>query len=159
MTMWASLKFYWPNMLSYLRRQVRTCNRCLAKIRKVNNHNTEYQRKSHGFPNKVLYLDLMGPLLEISQGDRFILTMQDGFSKYACAHPIPFKEGEVVANQLITSWLNKFGYPVTIHSNQGTEFENKIWHGLGDCLEIQKTNTLAYNPNSNLMARFHRTLN
>ena len=83
-------------MFFYLRRQVKTCNGCLAKIQKVNNHNTKYQPKRHGFPNKVLYVDLVGPLPEKSQGDRFILTMQDGFSKYACTHPIPCKEAKLV---------------------------------------------------------------
>ena len=70
--MQASLKFYSPDMLSYLRRQVNTCNGCLGKIQKVNNQNTEYQPKRHGFPNKVLYVDLVGPLPENSQGDSWV---------------------------------------------------------------------------------------
>ena len=123
---WASLKFYWPDIFSYLKRQVKTCNGCLTKIHKVNNHESVHQPSRHGFPNKVLYVDLVGPLLENSKGDGFVLTMQDGFSKYACTHPIPCKEAEVVANQLNASWLTKLGCPVTLHRKQGTDFENKI---------------------------------
>ena len=104
-------------------------------------------------------MDLFGPLPESNKGDCYVLTCQDGFSKFAVAHPIPCKEAEVVANQLIETWITKFGCPETIHSDQGTEFENKIWHALCDRLEIQKTHTPSYNPNSNIMERFHRTLN
>ena len=158
-TMRASLKFYWPGMISYLRRRVKTCDACLAKQQKVDNHQTEHQPKRHGYPGEILYVDLVGPLPESRKGDKYVLTMQDGFSKFACAHPIPCKEAEVVANQLIESWLTKFGCPGSLHSDQGREFENRIWQALCDRLEIHKTHTPSYNPSSNLVERFHRTLN
>ena len=125
-TMRASMKFFWPGMSGYIRRRVRECNSCLAKQQKVDNHQTTYQPKPHGYPGEVLYVDLVGPLPESRDGDRYVLTMQDGFSKFALAHPIPCKEAEVVANQLLNSWIAKFRCPVTIHSDQGGEFENQI---------------------------------
>ena len=52
-----------------------------------------------------------------------------------------------------------FGCPTRIHSDQGTEFKNKLWTGLMDRLQIEKTETPAYNPQSNIVERFHRSLN
>ena len=146
-------------MFTYLKRQIEWCNGCLAKIQAVNNKQTVHKLHKHGYLSKVLYVDLVGPFNENEHGEKYILTMQDGFSKYACAHPIKSKEAEVVANQLIASWLTKFGCPVTIHTDMGTEFENQIWHVLCDRLQIQKTHTPPYNPQSNIAERFYQTLN
>ena len=104
-----------------------------------------------GYPGEVLYVDLVGPFDENKNGDKYILMMQYGFSKFTCVHTIKSKETEVVANQLIASWLTKFGCPVTIHSDMGKEFENQIWHVLCDRLQIQKTHTPPYNPQSNIV--------
>ena len=60
---------------------------------------------------------------------------------------------------LLDNWITKFGCAVRIHSDQGKEFCNNIWNQLCDRLQITKTVTPAYNPNSNLIERFHRTLN
>ena len=155
----ASLKFFWPGMIGYLKRQVKKCGKCLAKQQKVDTKQTVHQPRRHGYPGEVLYVDLVGPLPESAKGDKYVLTMQDGFSKFAVAYPIPCKEAAVVANQLIEGWLTKYGCPTRIHTDQGKEFENKLWANLMDRLEIQKTATPAYNPHSNLVERFHRSLN
>ena len=155
----AALKFYWPGMNADLKRKVKSCDTCLAKIQQVNLKNGEHKPRRHGFPGEVLYIDLVGPMPETNKGDRYIATMQDGFSRYCAASTIPNKEASTVANALLDTWITRFGCPVRIHSDQGKEFHNKIWHQLCDRLQITKTVTPAYNPNSNLIERFHRTLN
>ena len=155
----AALKFYWPGMNAELKRKVRNCDTCLAKIQQVNLKGGEHKPRKHGFPGEVLYIDLVGPMPETDKGDRYIATMQDGFSRYCAATTIPNKEASTVANALLDTWVTRFGCPVRIHSDQGKEFHNKIWHQLCDRLQITKTVTPAYNPNSNLIERFHRTLN
>ena len=155
----AALKFYWPGMNADLKRKVKSCDTCLAKIQQVNLKSGEHKPRKHGFPGEVLYIDLVGPMPETDKGDRYIATMQDGFSRYCAASTIPNKEATTVANALLDTWVTRFGCPVRIHSDQGKEFHNKIWHQLCDRLQITKTVTPAYNPNSNLIERFHRTLN
>ena len=49
--------------------------------------------------------------------------------------------------------------PQRIHSDNGKEFVNAILNELTDRLNIDKTTTPTYNPNSNPIERFHRTLN
>ena len=89
----------------------------------------------------------------------FICTMQDGFSKFVSAAMIPCKEAPVVANAVLEGWITKFGCPDQIHTDQGTEFKNKLWKDLMDRLQIEKTETPPYNPQSNLVERFHRVMN
>ena len=85
--------------------------------------------------------------------------MQDGYSRYTTAVAIPNKEAAVVANAVLNGWITKYGCPTTIHSDQGTEFKNVLWTELMDRLQITKTTTPAYNPQSNQVERFHRVLN
>ena len=104
-------------------------------------------------------MDLVGPMPETDKGDKYIMTMQDGFSRYCTAATIPNKEVATVANALLDAWVTKHGCPVRIHTDQGREWHNAIWHQLCERLQIAKTVTPAYNPQSNLVERFHRTLN
>ena len=155
----AALKFYWPGMASDLKQRVKKCDTCLAKIQQVNLKGGQHKPRKHGFPGEVLYIDLVGPMPETPDGMKYIVTMQDGFSRYCTACTIPNKEAVTVANALLDAWITKFGCPVRIHSDQGKEFQNSIWHQLCDRLQIQKTTTPAYNPQSNPVERFHRSLN
>ena len=155
----AALKFYWPGMASALKQQVKRCDTCLAKIQQVNLKGGQHKPRKHGFPGEVLYVDLVGPMPETPDGMRYIVTMQDGFSRYCTACTIPNKEAITVANALLDNWITKFGCPVRIHSDQGKEFQNSTWHQLCDRLQIAKTTTPAYNPQSNPVERFHRSLN
>ena len=155
----AGLKFYWPGMASELKQQVKKCDTCLGKIQQVNLKGGQHKPRKHGFPGEVLYMDLVGPMPETPDGMKYIVTLQDGFSRYASATTIPNKEACTVANALLETWITKFGCPVRIHTDQGREFHNSIWHQLCDRLQINKTTTPSYNPQSNLVERYHRTLN
>ena len=68
---------------------------------------------------------------------------------------VPNKE----ANALLDAWITRLGCPVRIHSDHGKEFQNSIWHQVCDRLQIQKTTTPAYNPQSNIVECFNRSLN
>ena len=155
----AQLKFYWPGMYGTLKTQVAGCETCLAKQQKVRTHATKHEPRRHGYPGEVLYVDLVGPMPRSHKDNLFICTMQDGFSKFVAAVMIPCKEAPVVANAVLEGWITKFGCPDRIHTDQGTEFKNKLWKDLMDRLQITKTETPPYNPQSNLVERFHRALN
>ena len=59
------------------------------------------QPHKYGYPGKVLFLDLVGPMPETHDGMKYILTFQDSFSKYVCTSLIPCKEAAIVANRHI----------------------------------------------------------
>ena len=120
---------------------------------------TEHKPRRHGYPNEILYVDLVGPLPRNEKKNRFILTLQDGFTKYVSAVPIPNKEAGTVANGVLEGYITRYGCPSIIHSDQGTEFKNSLWRELMDRLQITKTETPSYNPQSNICERWHRTLN
>ena len=155
----ASNRFYWPGMNSALRHEVKRCQHCLAKQTQVKQRDTVHKPRRHGFPGEVLYVDLVGPLPRSDKGNAYVCTMQDGFTKYVTAMPIPNKEASTTAHAILEGYICKFGCPNRIHTDQGTEFKNALWADLCDRLQVEKTETPAYNPHSNLVERFHRSLN
>lgn len=153
-------RWYYPSMSADIQRRCRQCPNCLAKIQKVRAkacqpvHATE-----NGFPGERIYIDLVGPL-PLTNENRYILSVQCGFTKFAQAYPIRNKEAETTANCLVNHWISTHGCPGSVHSDQGSEFRNKVWKSLCDRLQIKQTQTSApENQNSNLVERFHRTLN
>ena len=154
----AKLKWFYPGMTSDLKRKIRSCSSCLAKAR-VNNKDCVYRPRKSGFPGERLNIDLVGPLPQTPTGNRYILTIEDAFTRFCHAVPIRTKESKHVADALIERFICIFGCPLEILSDQGGEFVNRTWKELMKRLEIRKKETPPYNQNSNPVERFHRTLN
>ena len=154
----AKMKWFYPGMTSDLKRKIRSCSSCLAKAR-VDKKDCVYRPRKSGFPGERLNIDLVGPLPETPTGNRYILTIEDSFTRFCHAVPIRTKESKHVADALIERFICIFGCPLEILSDQGGEFVNRTWKELMKRLEIRKKETPPYNPNSNPVERFHRTLN
>ena len=157
----AAQRFWWPGMGAELRRRVDKCQDCLAKFQKINAKDAEHKPvQISNRPGEKLYVDLVGPLPIATTGPyKYVMTMQDSFTRYVAAVPIRNKEAATCADALIERWVGPFGCPESIHSDQGREFVNSLWTDLCRGLEIRKTQTPPYSPQSNTVERFHRTLN
>ena len=59
---------------------------------------------------------------------------------------------------LMDRYISRFGCPSVIHLDNGKEFVNKILEKLLAKLEVAHTTTPSYNPQSNNVEIFHRTL-
>ena len=56
-------------------------------------------------------------------------------------------------------WITRFGCPESLHSDQGRIFEAKLFTSLTKLLQIDKTRTTAFHPQSNaVIERTNRTL-
>ena len=84
--------------------------------------------------------------------------MEDSFSRYCHAYPIPNKEAHTVAKVLVDQHFNIYGLPDQLHSDNGREFVNNVWRELFSEFKIQHKTTSPYNPSSNLVECFHRTI-
>ena len=68
-----------------------------------------------------LFIDLVS-MSETVRQNRYLLTVQDGFTRFASAYPICNKEAGTVARVLIHEYFSVFGLPNQIHSYNGAEF-------------------------------------
>jgi cleavage and polyadenylation specificity factor subunit 1 len=66
---------------------------------------------------------------------------------------------EAVAVAFMKAWVYRFGPPVTIHSDRGSQFVSGIFNELSRLLGIHRSNTTAYHPAGNgAIERLHRSL-
>lgn len=92
-------------------------------------------------------------------GNRYILTMIDTFTKFGFAAPLPNKSGETVTHALSTMLLSIGWMPECLVVDRGTEFDNKFlkeWVENIDCkLELSKGYEVR---TKGAIERFNRTL-
>jgi transposase InsO family protein len=64
-----------------------------------------------------------------------------------------------VASALLNAWIARFGVPLRITTDQGRQFESKLFEELCRLLGMKHLRTAAYHPASNVMVeRLHRQL-
>ena len=142
-----------------VQQKVAECVKCIEKIRSVPSRGTQHVPGTTGYVGEKLNIDLVGPLPTTPDGYRYVLTMQDNFSRHVSAVPLKTKEAVEVARNLIDRYIAVYGCPLQVHSDNGTEFKNKVWGEVMKKLRVQQTFTPPYNPSSNQVERFHRVLN
>lgn len=103
-------------------------------------------------------LDILGPLLETVNKNSYILVIGDYFSKWTEAFPLPNQEALSIARVLVEEWVCQYGVPRSVHSDQGRNFESCLYKELCRLLQINKSRTSPYHPQSDgLIEWFNRT--
>ena len=155
----ARSRFYYPSMGEDLSKAVASCTTCVAKRTTTDNKKgVTHQPRRTGYPMQRIYLDLVGPLPLTTRSNRYILTIEDAFTRWVAAIPIPNKEASTVARHFVEKWVYIWGTPIGVHSDNGKEFTANLFMEVMKALKIQKTTTPPYNPHSNIVERFHRSL-
>eukprot|EP00731_Ephydatia_muelleri_P023350 Em0015g933a len=80
-----------------------------------------------------------------SHGNRYLLVLQDYFTKWAEAIPMPDQAAERIVRVLIEVFSH-FGIPEILHSDQGRNFESTILKKTCSAFGIVKSRTTSYHP-------------
>merc|ERR1712030_254034 len=92
--------------------------------------------RRNGYPGEQLFVDLVGPMPITRNGEKYILTIEDSFTRYAMTVPIPNKESATITKHLMERYVYIFGTPSAIHSDRGTEFTAEVFRDLMDKLQV-----------------------
>ena len=103
-------------------------------------------------PNQRVHINLFGPLKTSATGKKYIMVMTDAFSKLAELVALPNKEAQTVAEALFNRWICRYGLPEEILSDGGKEFCNHTVNLMLKMMNIKKTTTSPYHPQTNAQA-------
>lgn len=151
--------YYWDQMKESIENYIKKCDQC-------------QRSKTHFKPNKSpmvitttaetfcerIAMDIVGPLPETRNGNRFILTLQDDLTKFVQAYAMQEHNAPTVAIYFL-KFCTQFGFPYTILSDQGTEFTSCTLKEVNKLLAIKHKLCSPYHPESNgALERSHLTL-
>ena len=151
--------YKWHNMKSDIKNFIKSCKSC--QMNKTNHKPTKTPMQittTSEKPFQKLAIDIVGPLNLTSNGNKFILTMQDDLTKYSYAKALQNHEAITIANSLL-EFITIFGIPETLLTDQGSDFCSNIIKELNKLFKIKHVFSTPYHPQTNgSLERSHLTL-
>lgn len=154
-------RFYFPTMYPYIMGRIANCVTCATKGRKLPKSTHRMHREQLSYFNQKIYTDLVGPLpVARYQGRsyRYILTIQDGFTRHLVAVAVPDQTTKTVVEALISRFICVYGCPENIHSDNGSSYSSHLFRETMRALGIFQTFTPVYTPQSDRVERAHSLL-
>lgn len=153
------LRYYWPGYLGDVEEWCRTCLVCQQRKNPRSRNIAPLQSIETGEgPFEQVALDIL-KLPLTSRKNQYVLVIEDYFSKWVEAFPLKRTVAPSVAQCILNGWISRFGCPFSILSDQGREFESKLFKCLNEMLQVSKLRTTTYHPRTDgMVERSNRTL-
>ncbi|MCG8033357.1 MAG: DDE-type integrase/transposase/recombinase, partial [Candidatus Thiodiazotropha taylori] len=150
--------FYWPAMRDKIDLYCRQCDNCQSrKPAKLTRAPLGQDPVSE--PMEKVTLDILGPLPVTERANRFILVISDCFTKWTECVPLPDQEAATIATAFVNNFITRFGTPLLVLTDGGTNFESKLFREVCKFLQIEKVKTSVMRPQANgVTERLNRTL-
>lgn len=111
-----------------------------------------------GAPLDRLPIDFL-PFPVSIRGNKCIMVITDQFTKWVEAFAVPDQSSETTARKLVEEFIARFGAPLEIHMDQGSNFQSEMFKTVCKLLGVTQTRTTPYHPASNgQVERFNRTV-
>lgn len=136
--------YFWTGMRKDIEKFISKCDDCQRyKHSKPNiEPMTVTTTASTGF--QKVFLDLVGPLENDAENNRYILTLQCDLTKFVEGYPLQNKEAVTVAKSFVNNFILRYGIPSEIVTDRGTEFLASTLKETCTLLNINQLNSTAY---------------
>lgn len=138
----------WQGMRQDCQRFVKecvTCQKMKAVHRCVKTH--PFTLSVHGIMDRMV-VDTIGPLPADRWGNKYILTIVDSFSRWVELYALKNPTAEEAA-QCLLQHIGRFGVPLQIQSDQGSQFVNELIERLVEGVGTEFIKSLAYSKEEN----------
>ena len=107
----------------------------------------------------TVHMDIIGPLTSLDYEPKYLLTMIDSFTRWFEVIPLTEISASTVCKVFLLHWVARFGLPLTLVTDCGTQFCSELMLKLNEDLGIHHIRTTVYHPQSNgMVERCHRSL-
>lgn len=152
-------KFFWLGIKSDVIHWIKTCQLCQTRKTPVPAVRAPLTNIVASEPMELVVIDITGPLPITERENKYILVVGDMFTKWIENYPMPDQEAKTVAQVLVYKFFSRFGVPKQLHSDQGTNFESKLFKEICQLMGIEKTRSSAYHAQTaGMIERYNRTL-
>lgn len=157
-------RFFWPCMDTTIKNWCRECVPCQqSKINKHTRSFSEFLLPSARF--QTVHIDIVGPLPivkdQICQFTpyRYLLTCIDRATRWIEACPLIDITASTVAHAFINTWISRFGVPLYVITDRGTQFESELFGEISRIIGFHTLRTTSYHPETNgMIERSHRSI-
>ena len=150
-------RFIWPGMYRDIREFCDGCIPCQRRQRPSPAKRAPMVTEATSRPFERIAVDVTEMPVSV-KGNNCALVIMDYFSKYVRIYPMANQKTETILECLL-DWVYDFGVPDRLHSDQGSQFESRLFRAMCERLGIHKTRTTPYHPESDgMVERFNRTL-
>jgi len=112
-----------------------------------------------GVPFERVQMDVLGPLPLTVSGNKYLLAVVDCFTKWVEAFPLKNIRARTVAETFLNQVVSRHGVPLEVHTDQGRNFESRVFCELSCALGIKKTRASVLHPQSDgQVERQHQTI-
>lgn len=148
-----SRRYYWPKMKEEITKYINECTICGQTKYDRNPIKPQFNIVPPATrPFEIVHMDLF-----TAQNEKY-LTFVDSFSKYGQAYHLRDGTALSILQGLLT-YCTHHGLPLTIVTDNGTEFTNQLFAEFIRLHKINHHRTLPNSPNDNgIIERFHSTL-
>ena len=152
-------KYYWFEMKDDVNNWVLKCDICSADKVPQKKPKAPLGSIGVGATLATLSTDMMGPFPITPRQNRYILVVTDHFTKWVEVFAVPDQTAATTANVILNEVIARYGAPLSIHSDLGSNYESVIFKELCRLMEVRKTRTSVRNPKGNGQAeKFNKTL-
>lgn len=151
--------YYWPKMRKDVLKFVKSCLVCGAQ--KATNRarmGLMGKQKIIDFPFQCLAVDLMGPFPRSKRGNKFLLVIEDWFSKFTLLFPLRSSKSPHIENNLENQVFLVYGCPQILICDNGPQFISKSFKKLCSNYEIKIWHNALYSAQCNFVERNNRTV-
>ncbi len=141
--------FYWAGMQAMIVRYVKACVTCNQKKLGGPPVRAELGRLPAWEPFERVAIDLAGKFVKSPNGNHYMLVVVDYFTSWVEAYPLANKRASTVAWVLYDQFFTRFGAPIEIRSDLGSEFIAQVHTEMCTLLTVSRTTASPYSPWSN----------
>lgn len=151
--------YKWKNMFKDIQKYVRSCEQCQKNKCSRHTKLPMIITTTSKVPFEKIFLDIVGPLNQSDNNNKYVLTFHDDLTKFSIAIPLPNQEANTIAHAFATRIVCQYGIPDSIVTDQGSNFMSEVFKETCRLLKIKKIHCSSYHPQSNgSLERSHRTL-
>ena len=136
--------FWWPHMRRDIEEWVKTCQDCQRKKGRRETklgtlHSTIDRRKW-----EIITMDIIGPLKVTANKNKYILVIEDHFSKWPEAWALQNQEARTIAKIIVEEIICRYGAPKVYLTDRGSNFRSDLIKNILSLLSITRRSTTSH---------------